>query len=177
MLPRTMSAEQKSGHLAALRALRATRTAKRNAALIGPIVDALETLLRDPAEGPPVDPPPVDPPSAGAADPSVDSSDTESVGVPDEALPLLPAPAPRVGSFNVELAPPQPESRAAALAEREKETRKRLNKRSSRAEIERRCRRIMREPPKGAGRGSVDSDTVQALRSEDPKVFHVNLYV
>lgn len=173
-----MSAEQKSGHLAALRALRATRTAKRNAALIGPIVDALETLLRDPAalalEGPPVDPPTVEPPAEG----SVESSDTESVGVPDEALPLLPAPAPQVGSFNVELAPPAPtESRAAALAARERETRKRLNKRSSRAEIERRCRRIMREPPKGAGRGSVDSDTVQALRSEDPKVFHVNLYV
>lgn len=170
-----MSADQKSSHLARLRELRATRTAKRNAALIGPIVDALECLLS--GEEAPLVPP-------GPALPSDESSDTESVGVPDEAgaapdeapaAPLLPTP---VGSFNVELAPPPPsESRATTLATREKETRKRLNKQSSRAEVERRCRRIMRESPKGAGRGVVDSDTVQALRSEDPKVFHVNLYV
>jgi len=161
---------EREKHLASLHALRATRTAKRNAALLTPLADALEYLLGGEQR-------PAQPPAADA-----DDSDTESVSEPVPAALPAPVPIPEpagapVGSFSVELAPPVPESRAAALASREKESRKRLNKGSSKAEIERRARRIMREPPRGEGRGSTDSATVQALRSEDPKVFHVNLFV
>lgn len=151
-----------ANHLAALRELKATRTAKRNSALIGPIVEALEYVLGagDAA------------PSAPAAD--QDESDTESVSVPEpatETAPLL------VGGFTVEEAPAPAPSRGAMLKELEKETRKRLNKNSSRAEVRRRSSRILKDEPKGAGRGTTDSETVQALRSDGPKTFHVNLYV